>query len=86
MVCEFVVQGGVDLVACPVFGTPQLHYINHLARERQGGGQKRGGVQNLSRRPPTEKSFRPPSPRYVLPPPIPFLVVSLLEIPRISLS
>ena len=35
----------------------------------KGGGQKRGGGQNLTRRPPTENSFRPPSPRYVLPPP-----------------
>ena len=23
-----VIQGGVSLVACPVLGTPQLHYIN----------------------------------------------------------
>ena len=38
-------------------------------RERQRGGQKGGGGQNLTRRPPVENSFRPPSPRYVLPPP-----------------
>ena len=33
-------------------------------------GQKRGGGQNLTRRPPVESTFRPPSPRYVLPPPL----------------
>ena len=40
-----------------------------LARERQRGGAKRGGVQNLTRRPPTKNSFWPPSPRYILPQP-----------------
>ena len=34
----------------------------------KGGGEKEGG-QNLTRRPPAENSFRPPLPRYVLPPP-----------------
>ena len=41
--------------------------------KRGGGGQKRGGGggQNLTRRPPTENSFRPLSPRYVFAPPPP---------------
>ena len=25
-----VIQGGVRLIACPLFGTPKLHYINRL--------------------------------------------------------
>ena len=59
---------------------------NHPFPENaKGGGKKRGGGQNLTRRPPVESSFRPPSPRYVLPPPIPFLLVSPLQTPRISL-
>ena len=41
----------------------------------------RGGGQNLTMRPATENSFRPPSPRYVLPLPCHFP----LEVPRISL-
>ena len=51
-----------------------------ISTERQMGGQKRET--------PHGKQFRPLSPRYVLhpPPPIPFLLVSPLEIPRISLS
>ena len=35
----------------------------------KGGGEKKRGGQNLTRRPPTENGFRPPSPQYVLPPP-----------------
>ena len=54
-------------------------------RTPKGGAKKRGG-QNLMRRPPTENGFRRPSPQYVLPPPMPFLLVSPLEIPRISRS
>ena len=42
-------------------------FVNKLAFPQRG--QKKGGGQNLTRRPPTENSFRPPSPRYVLPPP-----------------
>ena len=37
----------------------------------KGGGAKKRGGQNLTRRPPTKNSFQPPSPRYVLPPPYP---------------
>ena len=45
-------------------------YIYRNTRECQRGAQhkKRGG--NLTRRPPAENSFRPPSPWYVLPPPL----------------
>ena len=54
------------------------------SRDRQGGG-KRGGGQNLTRRPPTENSFRPPHlSTFPPPPPIPFLMLSPLETPRIS--
>ena len=43
-----------------------------LGAPKAGGGG--GGGQNLTRRPPTENSFRPPSPRHVLPPHTPFLL------------
>ena len=48
---------------------------------------KKEGGQNLTRRPPTETSFRPlTSVRFVPPPPfIPFRLLSSSEIPRISL-
>ena len=57
-----------------------------MPESAKGGGGKEGGGQNLTKRPPTENSFGPPSPRYILPPSIPFLLVSPLEIDRISLS
>ena len=28
LILDDVIQGSVSLVACPVLGTPQLHYIN----------------------------------------------------------
>ena len=53
-------------------------YLNLKTRERQrgGGGRKKRGGGNLTRRPPTENSCRPLSPPYVLPPPIPLLLLS----------
>ena len=46
-------------------------------------GQKVGVGQNLTRRPPTENSFRPPSPRYVLPPPpYPISLIKSLRNPQ----
>ena len=43
--------------------------VGALPENAKGGGAKKRVGQNLTRRPPTENSFRPPSPRYVLPPP-----------------
>ena len=40
-----------------------------MPENAKAGAKKEGGGQNLTSRPPTENSFRPPSPRYVLPPP-----------------
>ena len=45
---------------------PQFH---NTTRKRQRGGQKRGGGQNLTRRTPTENSFRPPHLGTFCPPP-----------------
>ena len=63
-----------------------IHKLFGFQRTPKGGGQKRGGGQNLSRRPPTENGYRPPHLSMFCPPPMPFLLVSPLEIPRISLS
>ena len=58
----------------------------HYSRELQRGAKKRGG-QNLTRRPRREQFPTPlTSVRFAPPPHIPFLLVSPLEMPRISLS
>ena len=41
-----------------------------ILRERHRGRQKEGGGAKPHEETPTEISFRPPSPRYVLPPPL----------------
>ena len=61
------------------FATPHLHCQNlrvqtpakfqRTPKGRGGGGKTGGGGAKLTRRPPTENCFRPPSPRYVPPPP-----------------
>ena len=55
------------------FSDAVFHYMRGFYRDFQsptkGGGKTAGGGQNLTRRPPTENSFRPPSPRYVPSPP-----------------
>ena len=48
-----------------------------LIRHRGGQNSRGGGGQNLTRRTPTENSFRPPSPRYVPPPNAISLIKSL---------
>ena len=51
------------------------NYYKNYSRERQRGGKKAGGGggQNLTRRSPTENSFRPPHLGTFCPPPILFL-------------
>ena len=48
-----------------------------------GGGAKKRAGQNLTRRPPTENSFRPPSPRYVWPLPADLLRNSFRRVSKI---
>ena len=62
---------------------------NVLVQRTPKGGAKRGGGQNLTRKPPRGKQSVSDPPHlgtFCPPPPIPFLLVSPLEMPRISLS
>ena len=64
-----------------------FYWLSSLLPENaKGGGQKREGGAKPHEETPHGKRFPTPSPQYVLPPPMPFLLVSPLEIPRISLS
>ena len=65
------------------FRPPPPNLLNQRTPQRRGK-QWGGGAKNLMRRPPTENSSDPPH-LGTLTPPIPFLVLSPLEIPRISL-
>ena len=61
----------------PIFTDSRLFLENKaFARERQRGGQNSGGGQNLTRRTPTESSFRPPLTPVRPPPPN---VISLIK-------
>ena len=51
---------------------PNLKALFHNENQRTlkgGGGKKEGGVQNLTRRPPTENTFQPPHLGTFFPPP-----------------
>ena len=69
----------------PEFAQPRLSRLK--ARERQRGGAKKRGGAKPHEETPRGKQFPTPltSARFA-PPPIPFLLVSPLEMPRISLS
>ena len=68
-------------------GSPDPFPKDPLQRMPKGGGKKEGGAKPHEET-PHGKQFPTPltSVRFAPPPPMAFLLVSLLEVPRISLS